>query len=302
MLARSIRFYTIVLCFLCSANVIFAQQFAPLISENKVWGHVRTTCQPNGQYTYSSYDIIIHGDTMIEGNAYKKMMYMEEGGEEIYFGGFRTEDQKVYYRPVWPSKEGLIYDFAAEKGDTLMLTNHEFSSDPFQLIVLESDTVDLGNGKRKRLLLQDFGGGLDETWIEGIGSLYGLHLSGSSYYFLTCGNTDLLCFHEEGTQYFQNDKFGSCDVNQSSTNIVLLEEEAMMRFYPNPAKNVLNVAFSEKADYLKIYDVAGHLLITKENPSREDFIDLSFLPGGFYILVASYRSGLLIVNDKFIVD
>jgi hypothetical protein len=47
-----------------------------------------------------------------------------------------------------------------------------------------------------------FGSGVEEVWIEGIGSLFGIIDSGSL--FLTGGSTNLLCYYEDGDLVWQN--------------------------------------------------------------------------------------------------
>ncbi len=299
---RQIYIHIIILSVLFPSVLLQAQTAMPLLSADKIWKHVTTHCQPNGDITYSGYDTYILGDTIIEDIVYKKM-YAIDRGDHYFYGAMRTEGTKVYFRPLWPSMEGMIYDFGAQAGDTLNLQNQQFSSDVFQMRVTSVDSVDLGNGMRKRIVVEDLYGLQSETWIDGMGSSYGLHLSGASFYYATCGNTELLCFTEDGENLYLNETYPSCNMNQWTTSIVSIDDDSdLLNFYPNPAKDVLNVNSSEMADYIKIFDLHGRLIIEKMPVAQNEVLNLSLLPGGIYIIAVSYRSGNLIINDKLFVD
>jgi hypothetical protein len=58
-------------------------------------------------------------------------------------------------------------------------------------------------------------------------------------------------------------------------------KESGVIIYPNPAKDRINLANPGKATRIEIVDVAGHTVL--QAPLAQT-IDISLLPGGFYIL------------------
>jgi len=87
----------------------------------------------------------------------------------------------------------------------------------------------------------------------------------------------------------------------SSSNIPKYED---LSVFPNPASN--NLTFrrsgknSETGCLIQILDVKGKIVFDRQFPSSHDNIDVSFLPGGFYIL--RYVANKEIIQKKILIN
>lgn len=119
--------------------------------------------------TYFTYQLL--GDTLIDNQTFKKL-YLDDR----FHGAIREENQKVWYYSCENNLDEncklLLYDFSKEKGEVihfdyttyLDVTSLFISKEPYTLTVLD---VDYKFG-RKVMHLSNH-----DTWIEGIGSIYG---------------------------------------------------------------------------------------------------------------------------------
>ncbi|MBQ1761227.1 MAG: hypothetical protein IIZ94_16270, partial [Prevotella sp.] len=175
-----------------------AQDYHPIVEEGKQWNvlfsYPWNPPEPPHRYT----DIYkIEGDTLLDGVSYK-VMYTTRNEDLTDWNcwGFlrETEDRQVFSRRPSTSDEQLLYDFSMQVGDTIFMYED-------YMVVVEIGEVLVGDEPRQQIVLE-YPFGETETWIEGIGSLYGIIDSGS--HFLVGGSTDLLCYYEDGDLIWQN--------------------------------------------------------------------------------------------------
>ncbi|MBR6893408.1 MAG: DUF3244 domain-containing protein [Bacteroidaceae bacterium] len=133
---------------------------------------------------------IIDGDTIISGQAYKKI-YDKVGGQYQY--ALREEGKKVYMVDDHYETESLLYDFSKDAGDVI-------DELVYPLIVASVDTIDIDGVKFRRMRVQDANQPVEEWddeminmynfWIEGVGSECLLESSirgnGNYYNLLSC--------------------------------------------------------------------------------------------------------------------
>ena len=179
--------------------------YHPVVEDGKQWNvlfsYPWTPPEPQHKYT----DIYkIEGDTLLDGVPYK-MMYAtrNENLTGWNLGGFirETEDGQVFSRRPSTSDEQLLYDFSMEVGDTICMCDYGY--DECCMVVIEKGEIIVNGEPRQQIVLEyPFGNGVEEVWIEGIGSLFGIVDSGSL--FLTGGSTNLLCYYEDGDLIWQN--------------------------------------------------------------------------------------------------
>ena len=182
-----------------------AQDYHPIVEDGKQWNVLFSYPwnPPEPQHKYT--DIYkIEGDTLVDGMSYK-VMYTTRNEDLTGWNlwGFlrETEDGQVFSRRPSTSDEQLLYDFSMEVGDTICMCDFGYSE--CCMVVVEKGEILVNEEPRQQIVLEyPFGSGVEEVWIEGIGSLYGIIDPGSL--FLMGGSTDLLCYYEDGDLIWQN--------------------------------------------------------------------------------------------------
>lgn len=272
---------------------IFTLAQDPLLQPDRLWSMVETYCLSQGN-TYTSHYLKLGQDTMIEDYTYKSLRYSQDETQLVWYdyGGFirETAEGKVYYRRDG-LPEGLIYDFGASLGDTVIVINHELIGDPLYMVVIIEDSLLLEDGWHRMIILEDNAYPGEETWIEGVGSISGLVKSGLNAFGPACGDFNLLCTSDNAVEVYMNPKFPSCWYVY--TRIDNLVEEGNLRLYPNPVQNILNI----KGDFLRpgesyfilISDYTGRIVLKKYTSSKE--FNMSAYAKGMYFLNIQSEAG-----------
>ncbi len=145
----------------------------------------------------------------IDGVKYFPVYRAADSGSVQYHPGYLREDTltgKVYFYDHHENEEGLLYDFGIEEGESVTIYNCFTDLGPATMQCTQIDST-LINGEYKRVY--HFG---NITWIEGIGSLFGLLYSEISG--LPGGGHELLCCSLNDVQLFQNDIYNACQVTE----------------------------------------------------------------------------------------
>lgn len=287
-----------------SISLTWAQTYHPLVDTNKVWSIAHSYAQP---FRYMSDFTKFEGDTTFNGHLYKQVWTTSDTTLESWNadGYIREENKQVYYLS-WSGgpTNNLLYDFGANAGDTILLF-----SDPMGLyfVVDSVDNIILLSGESRRrvnlsgYLTGDFMG--NDTWVEGMGSLYGVLQSGTCV--LVGDNPLLLCFHENDTLKYFNNSNSSCFI---VTGIESHQPEAeLVKVFPNPSDGFLSIHVND-ASILPIkiilYDPLGKHILEKELTDTDNKINLSANKSVgfvFYQLTGSNRvskSGKILIQDK----
>ena len=183
---------------------------------------------------------------------------------------FRTANKKVYMK--WPDKEVLLYDFAAEIGETFL------TSLDVKLEVIMTDSVVIANGgARKRLILSCvWNESLEQVhWIEGVGSNMGFtqNVVCQFDWYVTS-----LCTYYKGDLLYKNPDVDTCWLVITSNTEPYPSTIAV---FPNPANNSLNISdLGLKVTTTNILDLFGNIL---KSESKQE-IDISMLPAGSYLI------------------
>ena len=201
---------------------LLGQQF---ISEQNQW-NVLSTVFPGGK---STEVYRIEGDSVFKSNSYKKIWATFDSlSTWQYRGLLRQESGIVWYVHPDDSTERVLYNFNLNAGDSETIVNSFCSpGDSISVSVYEVDTVEYFGIQHKRWhLTNDFG--LEDYWVEGIGSLSGplYSMYGS---VIVCPSWDLLCFHNSDTLYYQNENENSCWIVGIDENV-----KVNARLKPNP--------------------------------------------------------------------
>ena len=268
------KFYTL-LAFLLMAGkgTMQAQEYLPIAQKGNEWHTYETAI-----YWINNYVNWCSGDTIIGDVRYMKIMGILNNGDPHLFTVLREEDGKVWKRHLNTSVETLLYDFAASVGDTLCF------GEPGASFVLDSISIEqIGGVDRRKFWFGLEYNGLGnprakETWVEGIGSDYGLLWSG--YYGIPDGWHCLLCFHQYGELVWQNPEYNTCTYPYDA---VEENKDSEISIYPNPGNDMLNICTTLQNAHVEIYDLSGKLIYSQKITDNIISINAEVWPSGAYI-------------------
>lgn len=266
----------ILLLLLAGGMTMQAQDYIPVVQKGNEWHTFETAI-----HWINNYVNWCSGDTLIGDVRYMKIMGTLNDGNPNLFTVLREEDGKVWKRHLNTSEETLLYDFTASVGDTL--TIGDFGQ---RLIVDSIGTVQIGNADRKKfwLRLQSNNPGgyqFTETWVEGIGSDYGLLWSG--YLSIPDGWHCLLCFHQNGELVWENPEYGTCTYDAIEEN-----KDSEISIYPNPVGDRVIIEGIEVAE-VDVYNALGQRVRTVQSTNE---INVSGLQEGVYLLFITDAKGI----------
>ena len=268
---KDLKIYTLLAVLLMVGWVkMQAQEYLPIAQKGNEWHTFET-----GVWQINNYVNWCSGDTLIEDVRYMKIMGTVNDSYTIFYTLLREEDGKVWERHLNTSVETLLYDFTASVGDTLCFGH------PGNCFVLDSiSMVQIGGIDRRKFWfgLEYDGSGnprTKETWIEGIGSDYGLLWSG--YYGVYDGWHCLLCFHQYGELVWQNPEYNTCSYPYDA---VEENKDSEIALYPNPVRDRVVIEGIEVAE-VEVYNTLGQMVKTIQGTNE---ITVADLPQGVYLL------------------
>lgn len=262
-----------------------------IVDSHKVW-NVISSLNFGDTGTAAFY---FDGDTTIGAYQYKKLQFDLDTG--AFFPPYPfavredTTAKQVFFR--FANNESLAYDFSLSQGDTFFTNLYGMN---IQMVVGIVDSVSLLNGeKRKRLHLSG------DTWIEGIGSIYGLPYVGVYFYTVDI-YPSLNCFSEFDTLKYESGLypcyFGIVDVHKiSSFN--------NFEISPNPFSDFAFITFENpmRENYnIKIFSPDGRVVFQSKNISTNNLkiVTANFKSGIYFIQLMNEKR--VIANRKLIVE
>ena len=269
---KDFRLFALLALLLMAGKVtIKAQDYVSILQEGNEWNTLCVVSAGLFIEGYSNYVNWCSGDTLIDGAQYTKLMGTEDGENPHLFTLLREEDSKVWAR-LNNQTERLLYDFNANVGDTLRIGY--FGE---ELIVDSISIEQIGGIDRKMYwfgLEYDFIGEpyAIETWIEGIGSSFGLLYSGTED--VVGGYSVGLCFHQNGDLIWQNPQYGYCTYDDVEDN-----KDSEISIYPNPVRDIVVIEGIEVFE-VHVFNSLGQLIKETNN----NVLDLSDQEAGIYII------------------
>lgn len=284
-------------------NFLHSQTFIPMLDMDNSWS-VDLISEPIGGGSQSTTTLQI---SLTGTETYNGVDYFIVSNEDGATGCLlREEDGIVYRYNVDTDEESIMYDFNLTVGDVFDFDEMAIfssycsfgSSNNYAQSreVIEIDTQFLANENRKIIFFENLEG-LEEIWIEGIGSINGFDpISATLDIF---DETKLVCFTRNGVTTFFNGA-SSCD----NTNLGIENFKTKKSIlYPNPVRDisVLQVAPFLKATSVKIYNSTGKMVLEKKIKKQSITLNAMDFTSGLYFY-SIYQNNINIASDKFIVQ
>jgi hypothetical protein len=275
--------YTLLALLLMVGGVTMqAQEYLPIAQKGNEWHTFET-----GVWQINNYVNWCSGDTLIEDVRYMKIMGTLNNGNPNLFMVLKEEDGKVWERHLNTSVETLLYDFTASVGDTLCFGH------PGNCFVLDSiSMVQIGGVDRRKFWfgLEYDGSGnprAKETWVEGVGSDFGLLWSG--YYGVYDGWHCLLCFHQYEELVWQNPEYNTCTYPYDA---VEENKDSEISVYSNLVRDRVVIEGIEAVG-IQVYNTLGQVVKTVRGTNE---IPVADLPQGVYMLRVTDADGKVYIN------
>ncbi len=254
-----------------------AQNQMNIVDSNAKWSVIT-----NNQGTFDTHFIrFSEEDTLIGGYSYHKI-YSTYSQFEINWEPmdiFIREDvtsRQVFMRDI-TGDEGMIYDFSAELGDTVTIRN-VISGPNVKYKVIGIDSIFIYNALRKRYQFEFLSWPVNDTWIEGIGSMdHGIIYCG---YYNTSPWYFLLCYKYNDILYYQNPDYTACYYPYVGQDEFIDDDK--FTFFPNPATTfiTINVNEGQQINEVIIYNQLGQKVLVEKPVNNR--LDISGLKQGIY--------------------
>ena len=259
-------------------------QYGLTIGENSDGMPQQTIC------CVATEEITIGHDSVFNGKEYKKV-FSKNGEQQELEGLIREEGSKIFFIRENALQEGLLYDFSVENGKMITISDRGVSDITLYAVV---DEISMNEIIRKMIQLK---WSLEDeqvvnSWIEGIGSMYGLLYNGLPN---TGGGQELLCFSRDGALIYQNPLFTKCrysdDDRQEIGKILNLPVYSGLRavydddFSVKVSNGKLTIhSFDRMIARIEIFNVSGSKVYSERQPANPLEIRLKFLDKGVHII------------------
>lgn len=285
-----------------------AQDYLPMLNAENVWSTdiynepFDPDCTICGCCAFTvTQQVTVSGSVVVNGQTYKRVLNNQ--GETSCL--VREDNGFIYKYSDISEEEVLYYDFTLELGDIFNLPQTDnqycgwegFNNSVYEMEVINVSTQSIA-GEDRKVIEFDFSNelGINETWIEGIGSVLGFDPIGETIDF-TFG-TALACFTNNGDTTFFN---GATSCDNTTLNVDDFPIAAIV-LYPNPVITTSVLQFSAEgiADMVQIYNVSGSIVKELRVTSGYVLINAMDYRAGLYFYQVS-SEGRLLKTEKFIV-
>lgn len=240
-------------------------------------------------------------DSLFNDLQYKKMYYwFDSTYTEKYFAGLlREEGSKVWYVPPYVDEEGLLYDFDLNAGDTIdVISMFCWTYPEFGLVCHSVDSIQLETGEyRKRWIFEGWSG---ETWVEGLGSMFG-PVHSRVYDCVADYYVELLCLYHDDILLYSNPWFDFCYINTLSIHEVV--SGFPVQIFPNPVRSGNSVKITTAFEINKLEIYTNHGIRIKHYARYElsdSLLETTMLTPGLYIIKITGKNGEVAVKKLLI--
>ena len=284
-------------------NFSYSQTFIPMLDTENSWS-IDFISEPIGGGSQSTYTLQVSLTGTETYNGFDYFLVSNQNGET---GCLLREENGILYRyNVDDDEESVMYDFNLTVGDVFNFdemaifgsycsigSNNNYAQ---SREVTEVDIQFLANENRKIIFFENIEG-LEEIWIEGIGSVNGFDPISATLDIHD--ETNLVCFTRNGvTTYFNN--ASSC--NNTNLGVEDFTNKKSI-LYPNPVKDIsiLQMGPSVQATNIKIYNCNGNIVSEKTIETSAITINAMEFASGLYFY-SIYKNNKVISTDKFIIQ
>lgn len=284
---------TIIFSILLLPSILWGQVINHFDNLDSKWNVAKTypaANQQNPNFVATTTTVFgFQGDTIINSEQWFKIYSSNDSlfqNDLVYRGLLRADNSKVFYLDTLNQLDTL-YDFSLNVGDSVLFDLYGMY--PEWLQVVNVDSIQISGNYYKRLkfaepTIQAFDE-LNETWIEGIGSIHGPLFPNFPVKFSQEIPDSILltCTFSNNQQVWQHPTYPSCYVN-----IVLSVdnfEYSDFKIYPNPFSSQINIENNKNEKYtLTIINSLGQVIRQEQLESNTETIDLPELKAGIYLL------------------
>jgi hypothetical protein len=234
------------------------------------------------------YRNAVCGDTLINQVTYSKFYEFNENidGELVrtYKMAVREGGPRVWCVEAGANTETLLYDFSLEAGDQIRLKLIGFT-DSVAIKVANVTSISVDGVPTKVLNFVPIAG-IEESWIEGIGSSKG---PTQRAFTAVDGNSQLQCFRQAGELIYRTVPQGECsfvyECDMVSSSGSHFQASADFELYPTASSGQLTFTnASESAVSLELYSLSGRKCASYEAlPPGQHEINLEHLSAGMYL-------------------
>lgn len=275
---------------------IFSQEF-PFPADGAQWNNSEMYLEDISNSQSVERIEIKGGDTLINGVTYAKLYrtwsasYYQMGDCEFkynsgpsrtntYVGAIRiNNNQRVFIIVPEDTIIRTLYDFSLSIGDTLYIKgmNYQYTAE-----VVSVDSINVNGKFRKRLSIQGY---MYDTWIEGIGSIYGLFAPINRHWEKY--DYALICYIENGFPLYQEWPDSECYRCNLVSSILNSQINPRISVIPNPIVDRSQIEYPAHLEpkYVNIYGLQGRLLYSISlSSNRKVFIEKHLLETGVFLL------------------
>lgn len=305
-------FWLLFLPLIIFTSLVSAQKFAPVGSEwtYKTFGSI-------GLGYPIAYQFRGEKDTMVDGRAStiitQYSLYADgnwlKGNSEIVTSTPSGDTVSVYFDDAFH----IIYDFTAEVGDTVIVTDKEFdgfyerSPNSQNRFIYKIDSIGYVDAQPEPLLMQyvsnlyprndtfpewgftditDLNDSLPGRIVKGIGSLNRAAILGTStdFGFFLDNVPGYLACYKDSTKYvtFSNVDCDSLTRLYVSTDQIESIKTIDIGIYPNPFTDYITIDYEGRERYFYSLSNLNGALIKRDQIQNKEKIGLSNLPPGIY--------------------
>jgi hypothetical protein len=257
----------------------------------------------NSYISVTSFKFWFKGDTVIEGKHYKKVLKQANDSvpdihKAFYYAAVRedTSGEKIFCFHKDDYAERLIADFSRQVGDTVSVYSFWPFESPIKKLLEVSaiDSILIQNEYRRKLDLSDAGYNYPESWIEGIGSTWGLFYP-AAFGVADVGLPELLCVNINDTLIYQNPSYDNCYKDFWVGINIKENAKKHIEIFPTVTNGIINIrSENNKNDtHISVFDNQG---IKLKEEILTNYINLSSLKTGVYYLVIHVDSTMILTQ------